>query len=609
MRMVARIQVRGLGRGARWALGLAWRGAAHLVVGHAALAAAWSLVPLVIAWLTKLALDTVVSPAVDTGRLVGLGLALAAAGLAAAGLPHADRYVRAETERRVGLAAQDRLFAATERLTGLARFEDPAFLDRLRLAHQSGGTTPGQVVAGVLSLGRGLVTAAGFVASLLVISRPMAAAVLLAAVPALGAELALSGRRAALLWRIGPILRREFFYQDLLATERAAKEIRLLGIGAHLRERMSAERRTANAHRRALDRRELAVHGGLTLLAAGIAGAGLVWALMAAGQGRLTAGDVSLFVAAVAGVQAAIAALVAEVAATHQQLLLSQHYLAVLDAGPDLPRAAQPCQVPRLRRGIELRNVWFRYSPEHPWALRGVNLSIPYGQSVALVGRNGAGKSTVVKLLCRMYDPQRGAVLWDGVDLRDMDPAALRERIGAVFQDFMEYELSAADNIGLGDLSRRTDPRVIAAAAERAGVHDTLAALPRGYDTLLTRMFVDGEDGAGVPLSGGQWQRVALARAYLRGERDLLILDEPSAGLDPEAECEIHSGLGRLRAGRTSLLISHRLSAVRHADRLVVLDKGRVVEEGTHAGLVGAGGMYQRLFNMQASGYHPAAAR
>ncbi|MBN6051025.1 ATP-binding cassette domain-containing protein, partial [Nonomuraea sp. RK-328] len=278
-----------------------------------------------------------------------------------------------------------------------------------------------------------------------------------------------------------------------------------------------------------------------------------------------------------------------------------------VSAGRDLPAPRDTGSLPVLRRGIELRDVWFRYSDDHPWVLRGVDLFIPHGCTVALLGLNGAGKSTLVKLLCRFYDPTRGAILWDGVDIRDVPPETLRSRIGAVFQDFVAYELTASDNIAVGDLSAAQDRARIERAAREAGVHDVVAALPRGYDTLLSREF-DPEDpseggASGVLLSGGQWQRLALARAFLRSDRDLMILDEPSAGLDPEAEHEVHSRLARLRAGRTSVVISHRLGAVRDADRIVVLGDGRVTEEGTHASLLADGGAYARLFTRQAAGY------
>ncbi len=239
--------------------------------------------------------------------------------------------------------------------------------------------------------------------------------------------------------------------------------------------------------------------------------------------------------------------------------------------------------------------------------LRGVSLFVPPGEAVALVGHNGAGKSTVVKLLCRFYDPDRGRILWDGVDLRDIDPAELRERISAVFQDYMTYELTATENIAVGDLSRGDDPESVVAAAKRADIHDALAALPKGYLTLLTRTFYDLADrdnpDTGVLLSGGQWQRLALARAFLRGSRDLMILDEPSSGLDAAAEHEIHRSLRAQRRGHATLLISHRLNAVREADHIVVLVDGVIAERGTHDALMASRGTYARLFSLQARGF------
>jgi len=256
--------------------------------------------------------------------------------------------------------------------------------------------------------------------------------------------------------------------------------------------------------------------------------------------------------------------------------------------------------------------VWFRYGADQPWVLRGVRLFIPAGEAVALVGHNGAGKSTLVKLLCRFYDPDRGRILWDGVDLRDVGPVDLRRRVTAVFQDYMTYDLSAAENIAVGDLSLAQDAPALAAAAERARVHDAIAALPKGYDTLLTRTFFDLTDKenpeTGVLLSGGQWQRVALARAFLRGDRDLMILDEPSSGLDAEAEDEIHRSLRAHRRGHATLLVSHRLNAVREASHIVVLIDGLVAEQGSHDVLMARRGTYARLFATQARGFGTHAA-
>ncbi|WP_239101536.1 ABC transporter ATP-binding protein [Microbispora amethystogenes] len=594
------------------AAGLAWRASRGLTLAFAVLTALMAALPVAIAWCTKLVLDEIGGTHPRPGATAALGAALAGCGLLAALGPQVVQYVRDESGRRVGLVAQDRLFQAVERFAGLARFEDPAFLDRIRMAQQYGGATPGMLVSAALGAVRTVLTGAAFLVSLVTINAWTAVLVIAASAPSLAAELWLSRRRAAMLWGIGPAERREFFFGQLLVDVRAAKELRLFGVGAHLRGLLNAQRRAANAERSRTDRWELRVQAATGTIAALAAGGGLLWVLLDAVNGTGGAGDVALFVAAVAGVQAAAGGLVLEVVSAHQQVLLFGHYLAVLDAGPDLPVPDHPRRAGPPRRGIELRDVWFRYSPGHPWALRGVSLTIPYGASVALVGRNGAGKSTLVKLLCRMYDPERGAVLWDGVDLREIDPAELRARIGAVFQDYMEYDMTAAENIGLGDLSAMGDRGRIEAAARRAGAHGAVSGLPRGYDTMLSRIFADpadpdgsAEDGgaAGVHLSGGQWQRLALARAYLRGERDLLILDEPSSGLDAEAEHEIHQGLREHRRGRTSVLISHRLGAVRDADHIVVLDGGRIAERGTHATLLARGGIYAQLFALQAEGY------
>jgi len=339
-----------------------------------------------------------------------------------------------------------------------------------------------------------------------------------------------------------------------------------------------------------------------------------VWAVSAAGAGRLTIGDVSVFVAAVAGTQTSLGSIVRGTAAVHQALLTFDHYQAIVTAPPDLPTRPEPASVRPLHHGIELRDVWFRYSDEHPWVLRGVNLTIPSGTAVALVGLNGAGKSTLVKLLCRFYDPTRGSVRWDGVDLRELDIEQLRARIGAVFQDFMAYDLNARENIGVGDLSVMDDLDRIRSAAQVAHIDEAITDLSRGYETMLTRVFFQHAETAredpdvGVFLSGGQWQRVGLARAVLRDDADVLILDEPSSGLDAEAEYEIHARLRQYRTGRASVLISHRLSAVRDADVIAVLADGEVVEQGSHDELLAAGGRYAHLFNLQAKGYRGTAS-
>ena len=588
----------------RAAVALAYLAAPRLLVARVLLTVVSGAVPIAVAWLLKVVLDRLT----QGGPVLGPVLALAGVGMAAVLMPQITRFADTQMQRSVSLVARERLYTAVGRQEGLRRLENSQFHDRLQLAAEAGPSGPSEVIGSTLGVAQGTLALVGFLAALTVLNPWMLVVVLVAAVPTLRAEMLLRRHRAKLIAKLGQSWRRELFYKQLLTSPTAAKEVRLYGLTGLFGARMVTELRQIHGAYRRMDLRELAVQGLLGLLGALVAGAGLVWAIDAARAGRLTVGDVSVFVAAVAGVQTGLSLATHNFGRAHEAMLLFGHYQYIVDADPDLPPPPAPQRgVPSLRQGIELRDVWFRYADDAPWALRGVNLTIPAGRATALVGRHGAGKSTVVKLLCRFYDPTRGAVLWDGIDLRELPVEELRRRIGAVFQDFMEYELTAADNIGVGDLGALDDRVRIIAAARRAGVHETLSSLPRGYDTMLTRVFTDLADrddpGTGVVLSGGQWQRVALARALLRNDSDLLILDEPSAGLDAEAEHEVHTRLREHRRGRTSLLISHRLSTVREADSIVVLADGVVVEQGTHAALLDADGTYARLFALQAAGY------
>ncbi|GAB3934477.1 ABC transporter ATP-binding protein [Kribbella albertanoniae] len=591
--------LRGLGPAAA----LAFREAPAQLGLLSGIALVGAVLPVAVTWLTKLVIDSVTAgTAIDV--LLPKAIALAVLGALTATLPQLSQYFSAEAQRRVSRAAKDRLYRAVNRFPGLGRFEDPQFLNQLQVA-EAANSAPAQLTIAAMQLVRNVITALGLFASLYLISPLIAGIVLVAALPALLAELALARRRVNTTLRLSPDERRELFYQMLLSDARASKEIRLFGTGDFLRGRMMRTMSEIHVARRALDRRELFVQSGLELFAAVVAGTGLVWAILAAGRGELTAGDIALFVAAVAGVQVAMAGIVSLLAQANEQLMIFNHYTVVLGAPPELPVAEHPVATPELRRGIVFKDVWFRYGDDLPWVLRGVTVTIPYGMAVGLVGKNGAGKSTVVKLLCRMYDPTKGRITWDGIDLRDLDPARLRDRVGAVFQDFMSYDLTAAENIALGDLTALEDPDRIAAAAVQADIHEVVEKLPNGYRTMLSREFAedDGSDGTGVVLSGGQWQRLALARAFLRADTDLMILDEPNAGLDPEAEAELHARISTLRAGGTSVLISHRLGTLRDADLIVVLDDGAVTETGTHTSLLAGGGTYARLFTTQAKGY------
>ncbi|MEU7004060.1 ABC transporter ATP-binding protein [Nonomuraea sp. NPDC046570] len=587
------------------AVTLAWT--AHPVAGAGVvgIAVAMGIAPVALAWCTKLLLDDLTVPG-EGPALWALGGILLVTCLSATA-QSAGRYMYAELRRGVEIKVHSELFTAVNRFPGLALFERPAFRDRLELAGQAGQAAPSQIVQGGAGIAQATVTAGGFLVSLAVLDPWLLVVFCVAACCTLSAELRLGRQRAGMLWKMSPARRHALNYSMLQTDLQAAKEIRLFGLADFLHGRMTGLLRIVGQGERAHDRKEFRVQAALALGGVLVVAASLTLVVLSALDGRLGVGDVAVALAAVAGAQSGLSTLVRQIADLSHVLLVFDHYHDIVNESRR--QLAPGGEAPPLSSGVGLRDVWFRYDDEHPWVLKGVDLDIPSGSTIALVGLNGAGKTSLVKLLCRLYDPQQGSVLWNGQDARELSHASLRERMSVVFQDYMAWDLTAQENIGVGRVENLDLPHLIRRAAERAGVHETIEGLPDGYQTMLSRMFSIGDDeAAGVSLSGGQWQRVAVARALLRDDSDLLILDEPSSGLDAEAEYQLQRGLREIRRGRTTLIISHRLSTVRFADEIVVLREGRILERGSHTELMRREGGYAELFRLQAEGYQPEVA-
>ena len=315
-------------------------------------------------------------------------------------------------------------------------------------------------------------------------------------------------------------------------------------------------------------------------------------------SGVITIGDLTFLAASFLRLRGLLENLLTGFSSTAGQALYIDDLFSFLRTEPGIrsPAGALPFPDP-VRQGFVFEDVGFRYAGAERWAVRHLSFTLAPGEVLALVGENGAGKTTLVKLLSRLYDPVEGRVLLDGRDLRDYDLDSLRAAIGVIFQDFVRYNLPAADNIAVGRIDARGDRARIEAAASAALADDVVANLPNGYDQMIGKRFQGGVD-----LSGGEWQKMAIARAYMR-DAQVLILDEPTAALDARAEYEVFQRFRELSAGRSAVLISHRFSSVRMADRILVLSNGRVEASGTHGDLLAAGGRYAELFELQAAGY------
>lgn len=421
---------------------------------------------------------------------------------------------------------------------------------------------------------------------------------LAALLPTLLVEMHFNGRQYDVAMALMPERRRLNYLQYVGAAAPNAKEVKLFRLGSHIAGMLrEIGGRILDANRAVAVRRAAwsSLSGALGSLAYYAAYAVIAWRAL---TGEISLGDLTFLAGSLTRLNGLFEGLIVGFSQVVSQLQYLGDLYGFLDMRSSVPEPADPQSFPvPLRCGVVFEDVGFRYPGKAEWALRGLSFTLPAGETLALVGENGAGKTTIVKLLTRLYEPDEGRILVDGIDIREIPPLELREHVGAIFQDFVRYNLIASDNIGVGRVARIGERAAIVEAARKSLADPVIADLPGGYDQMLGLSFAKGLD-----LSGGEWQKIAIARAYFR-DAEILILDEPTAALDARSEAEIFERFRHLGAGKTALLISHRFSTVRMADRILVLENGAILESGSHAELMGLGGRYAELFNLQAAGF------
>lgn len=594
----------------RRALALVWRSSPSLTVALAILTLGSALVPPSIALAGKRIVDAVVAGdrdrtlvwvAIELGLVVLQALFVRGLGL-----------VRSVLGSRLGTDVNVAILERATRLE-LRHFEDPEFYDRLTRARREASSRPVSLVTESFALVQNALTLAGYAVLLAQFDPWIVAILMLSTVPATVAEMRYAKTAFRLRnWR-SQDSRRLMYLEHVLANDEHVKEVKLFGLAPLFLGRYKALAETFHAEDSRLAVRRAVVTHVLSLLATlAFYGSYAVMAVFAA-LGRLSLGSMTMYVLAFRSGQQSFQSILSGIGSIYEHNLYMSNLFAYLDAtdedgangelvagehaSGDALDVASKDERPT-EEGLRLEGVGFRYPGKSTWVFRHLDLFLPKGQSVALVGQNGAGKTTFVKLLTRLYEPDEGRILLDGKDLRAWDRDALLSRFGVVFQDFNQYQLVLRENVGVGSVGHLGDEPRIVRAIERGGADAVREGLSAGLDAPLGRWFEDGAE-----LSGGQWQKLALARGFMREEADILILDEPTAALDAEAEHAVFERFKELAAGRTTIIISHRFSTVRMADRILVLEGGRVIEDGSHAELVTAAGTYARLYDLQARGY------
>lgn len=488
----------------------------------------------------------------------------------------------------------------------LEYFENAEFFDTLHRAQEEAPFRPTRIIRGLTQFLQSLFGLVGFVALLTTLHPLVPLVLLVSVIPGLLVRLRFVTISYKWTQESTSAERRAQYFNYILTLEPFAKEVRLFEMSEFFGRRFDALRAWVTRGQLGLAWRRMVADLGAQFFAVVPIFGLLALIALRTLEGTLTVGALAMAFQAVRSAQSALQGVFGSLLSLHEDTTFLELLYRFLDLQPRLQPAAQPRALPALwQSGLRVENISFAYRGSEREALRDISLEIAPGEVIALVGENGSGKTTLVKLLCRLYDPDEGRITLDGEDLRDYDASELRRQISVVFQDYNHYSLTFSENIWLGHLDGNDDlsapdaliQQSIRRAATQAGADKVAHRLPQGYETLLGRSFEGGEE-----LSIGQWQKVALARAFLRPSQ-LIILDEPTSALDPRAEAEVFESFRELIRDQAALLISHRLSTVKMADRICVMDKGAIVDIGTHEELMARGGLYAELFQTQAQAY------
>jgi ATP-binding cassette subfamily B protein len=581
-------------------LGIVWQAGRVVVVLGVLFRVIAAVLPLGLLWITKLIIDGIVraitahqAVAARLWWLVAAEFSLAVFGsVLSRGIDFLDALLADKYTRHVSV-----LVMKHAAQLDLAAYEDPVFYDRLERARVQATDRLGMIQS-IGRLVQQVITTASLSIAIMLFSPWLLLMLIAGVVPAFLGESHFAFLGYAKNFRQTPIRRQLDYLRVLGGSKEAAKELKLFGLAPFLTERFSRLSNQIYDEDVSLARRRLVAGSFLSMI--GTAGyySAYVFVIWRTISGVLSIGELTFLAGSIQQASSNIQQIFSTVSSIADQALFLTDLIAFFEMRPAIASKPNALPVPRpITRGFEFRNVTFRYPGSSRLVLDGLNFHFRSGERIALIGENGEGKTTIVKLLTRLYDPLEGQVLLDGVDLREYNLEDLYQEIGVIFQDFMRYEMTARDNIAVGRIEQIGDLPLLQQSAQKSMADEVIGRLPHGYEQMLGRRF----DG-GVDLSGGEWQKVALARAYLR-DAQILILDEPTAALDARSEFEVFQRFAELTAGKMALFISHRFSTVRMADRIVVLEHGRIAEDGDHEQLTRLGGRYAEMFELQAASY------